>query len=98
MRIRTIFLIVVVGSLLLGGLFVTARAAARPGVDFFSPVGVKAFVTVKPGTASGGGYRLGAPAWQVTGTASGGGYRLQGPAGPAAVDQCCCTFLPCIKR
>jgi len=54
---------------------------------------------VTQGEASGGHYRLTGLSRQVSGTASGAGYRLTSPTIPRGTgNQCCCTFLPLVRR
>jgi hypothetical protein len=88
MRARTAIAVAISGLLLLGSVVL-----AQTGADPF------AHYIVTPGRASGGGYRLTSPAWQVSGTASGGDYRLLSPAQPMLRGNgCCCTYLPCVLR
>ncbi|MBC7228126.1 MAG: hypothetical protein H5T61_13010 [Thermoflexales bacterium] len=87
MNARTVILLALVALLLVG-----SAAWAQPG-------GLLSGYVVKPGTASGGGYRLSGVTWQARGIASGGGYRLAVPVGPAGTGTpCCCTYLPCVLR
>ena len=104
MKTRTVILIVMTACLLLGSvafgqnysklnLIVDSRALAQSN----EPAPLQ--YVVAQGVASGGDYRLTSLSWQVSGASSGGEYRLQGPASPGAtIDQCCCTYLPCVKK
>lgn len=86
MKARTVILLAIVALLLVGSV-AWAQSGGPPGY------------VVKPGTASGGHYRLTAVTWQVRGIISGGGYRLAGPVGPNGTGTpCCCTYLPCVMR
>jgi hypothetical protein len=86
---RTAILLTLTAVLLLAGV-----ALAQSGGP-----GSAVWYTVEQGTATGGGYYLTSPAWQVSGAASGGEYRLLGPAAPMLRGSgCCCTYLPCVLR
>jgi hypothetical protein len=70
---------------------VVAQSGSRPNLT--------SLYTVTQGTASGGGYRLASPVWQISGISDGGGYHLLGPTSPGSDNQCCyCTYLPCTLR
>ena len=104
MKTRTVILIAMAACLLLGSVAfgqnysrISPPAQGRALAQSNEPAPEQ--YVVAQGVASGGGYRLTSIAWQVSGASRGGEYRLQGPASPGVtIDQCCCTYLPCVKK
>lgn len=88
-----ITLLLVVALLFVGG--VALRQTQSSALAQLNEPQALAGYAIKPGTVSGGLYRLTNVSWQADNTASGGEYRLLGLHSPSGGTPCCCVYLPC---
>jgi hypothetical protein len=85
MKTRIIILFVVVALIVVGSEALAQFSSSQP------------WHFVKPGTTSGGHYRLSAQVLHASGVASGGGYQLTSLSIPSGTGTpCCCNYLPCV--
>jgi hypothetical protein len=90
---RTTIPIATIAFLLLGGVALQSAApllaqTGGPGLGY----------SVQAGTVAGGGYQLTSLRWHVSGSAVGGSYRLLNLSAAGPWGNCCCTFLPLVRR